>query len=214
MKYMVEYSIAQRIHGLYAVTPDMADTVQLCRLVQASIEGGARVVQYRNKVADSRLRIKQASALHAICKAAGVTYMINDHVKLCLALDADGVHVGSDDGDLSAIKARIGPEKILGASCYNRIELALQAQEAGADYVAFGACFSSSTKPHAPNASLDLFQANLQVPKVAIGGITLQNAPRVVHAGADAIAVIGALFGAPDVREQALAFSQMFALPH
>lgn len=196
------------IKGLYAVTPDIADTAQLAKMVEASLQGGVDVLQYRNKTADSKLRIKQAQALLALCRQYQVPLIINDHVKLCLALDADGVHIGADDGNIAAVKARIG-DKILGASCYNRLDLAQAAKAAGADYVAFGACFPSSTKPNAVKADLSLFQADLGLPIVAIGGITLDNAKQAIKAGASAIAVINALYGAEDVKLQVNQFRQM-----
>lgn len=139
--------------------------------------------------------------------------IINDSVELCLTLDADGVHLGADDGDLAKVKARIGNNKILGASCYNRFDLALTAQNQGADYVAFGACFASQTKPNAPVADLNLFnraRAELTIPSVAIGGINLQNAPSAIKASADAIAVIQAIFTADDVKSASQQFSQLF----
>jgi thiamine-phosphate pyrophosphorylase len=202
------------IKGLYAVTPDLDDTERLCKIVTEAILGGARLVQYRNKQAGHVLRIAQAQALLAICREHGVPLIINDHVKLCLALDADGVHIGGTDGDIAATRQRIG-NKLLGASCYNRLDIALQAQAAGADYVAFGACFSSQTKPQAPEAALSLFSANaaLTVPKVAIGGITLDNAFQAVDAGADMLAVIGALWGSPDIRHTAQQFSRLYNGP-
>ena len=203
-----------KIAGLYAITPDSVDTDLLCQMVEASILGGARVVQYRNKVADHKLRIKQAIALLKVCKKHQIPLIINDHVKLCLAIDADGVHIGGDDGDIAAIKSRIGEDKILGVSCYGEFARAEAAEKAGADYVAFGACFPSSTKPNAPRADLDLFtQAKkLNLPSVAIGGITLENAASVVEAGANAIAVIGELFKQePDkIRATAQQFSSIF----
>lgn len=185
-----------KISGLYAITPDLENTAQLCKMVEASILGGARVVQYRNKTAKHPLLISQARALLAICRQHQTPLIINDHVKLCLALDADGVHIGGDDGDIEATKSRIGPDKILGVSCYGDFSRAQTAVQFGADYVAFGACFSSNTKPNAPRAELSLFtQAKtLGVPSVAIGGITLENVGNVVNAGADAVAVIGELF--------------------
>jgi thiamine-phosphate pyrophosphorylase len=198
------------IQGLYAITPDLADTALLCDMVKASILGGARVIQYRNKIADSKLRIQQSRALLDICRQHQVPLIINDHVKLCLTLDADGVHIGADDGDIAATKARIGPDKILGVSCYNRLDLAHNAQAAGADYVAFGACFSSGTKPQAVKADLSLFQNDLSIPTVAIGGITLDNIDSVIAAGADAVAVIGALFTAANIAQQAHAFTDCF----
>jgi thiamine-phosphate pyrophosphorylase len=197
------------IRGLYAITPDLADTARLCEMVEASILGGANVIQYRNKLADSNLRVKQSRALLDICRQHGVPLIINDHVKLCLALDADGVHIGADDGDVATTKARIG-NKILGVSCYNRLDLAQAAQAAGADYVAFGACFSSGTKPNAVKADLNLFQADLDIPKVAIGGIMLDNIAAVVDAGAEAVAVIGALFHHQNIQQTAENFSSFF----
>ena len=184
------------IAGLYAITPDLADTELLCQMVEASILGGARIVQYRNKVADDKLRIQQSSALLDICRKNQVPLIINDHVELCLAIDADGVHIGGDDGNIADFKQIIGEDRILGISCYGEFSRAEAAKKAGADYVAFGACFASSTKPNAPRAELSLFNQvkPLNIPSVAIGGITLQNAHLVKQAGADAIAVIGELF--------------------
>ena len=189
-----------KIAGLYAITPDSVDTELLCQMVEASIFGGASIVQYRNKVADHKLRTKQARTLLELCKKHQVPFIINDHVELCLAIDADGVHIGGD--------------KILGVSCYGEFARAEAAEKAGADYIAFGACFPSSTKPNAPRADLDLFtQAKkLNLPSVAIGGITLENAASVVEAGANAIAVIGELFKQePDkIRATAQQFSSIF----
>lgn len=182
-------------------------------MVQASIAGGARLIQYRNKKADSILQIAQSRALLKICREHNIPLIINDHVKLCLAIDADGVHIGGDDGDIAATKARIGPGKILGASCYNRLDLAQQAEAQGADYVAFGACFPSSTKPGAPKAGLELFSqaiTSIQVPVVAIGGITLDNAPTLIIAGADSIAVINALWNSANISQTAQQFSNLF----
>ena len=134
-------------------------------------------------------------------------------VKLCLALDADGVHLGADDGNLLEVRERLGVSKLLGASCYNRFNLALQAQLAGADYVAFGACFASNTKPNAPEADLSLFnraKLELGIPVIGIGGVTLQNAAQLIAAGADAIAVINAIFNADDIKSASRQFSSLF----
>ena len=202
--------------GLYAVTPDLQDTNLLLEMVQASILGGASVVQYRNKSASPVLRNQQALALHQLCKRHQVPLIINDDVKLCLALDAEGVHIGKEDGDVSAIRSRIGGDKILGVSCYNQFERAQIAHQAGADYVAFGACFSSTTKPLAVQADLSLFQQAKQLGMltVGIGGITLDNAGQVIAAGADAVAVVHALFGsqqAQHISEQARQFCLLFS---
>jgi len=201
------------IKGLYAVTPDEPNTDVLLAKVEAALQGGINILQYRNKQANHKLLTQQARAILPLCRQYNVPLIINDSVKLCLSLDADGVHIGADDGNLDEIRARLGPNKILGASCYHRLDLALSAQQADADYVAFGACFASSTKPNAPVASLDLFklaQAQLHIPAVAIGGITLENAAQAIAAGASAIAVINAIFNAPDIKSQAGKFSQLF----
>ena len=201
------------IKGLYAITPDIADTSLLLQKVEAALQGGINVLQYRNKAASHKLQSQQARAILPLCRQYNVPLIINDSVKLCLTLDADGVHLGADDGNLSEVRVRIGNDKILGASCYNRFDLALSAQQAGANYVAFGACFASETKPSTPVAGLDLFvkaKNELNIHAVAIGGITLQNAPSVIHAGAKAIAVINAIFNANDVKLASQQFSLLF----
>jgi thiamine-phosphate pyrophosphorylase len=189
-------SNSANLRGLYAITPDLADTNLLCKMVEASILGGARLVQYRNKLAKEAQLISQAQALLAVCRQHQIPLIINDHVQLCVALDADGVHIGGEDGEIAATKTLIGADKILGVSCYNDFSRAQTAVQLGANYVAFGACFPSGTKPNAVRADLSLFtQAKtLNVPSVAIGGITLENVGSVVDAGASAVAVIGELF--------------------
>ena len=201
------------IRGLYAVTPDEADTDLLLAKVEAALQGGISMLQYRNKLADPKLQTQQARAILPLCRQYQVPFIINDSVKLCLTLDADGVHIGTEDGNLTEIRARMGQDKILGASCYDRFDLALAAQGAGVDYVAFGACFASSTKPNAPVANLSLFdqaRTQLTIPAVAIGGITLTNAAQVIAAGADSLAVINAIFNATDVKSSTEQFTQLF----
>ena len=199
--------------GLYALTPDEPDTAVLVAKVRAAIAGGVAAVQYRNKPADPVLRGAQADALAALCRAAGVPLVVNDDIELALAVDAAGVHLGCDDGDLAGARRRLGPGRLLGVSCYDRLELAERGVAAGADYVAFGSMFASPTKPAAVRAPLALLGAarRLGVPVVAIGGITLANAPEAVAAGADALAVITALFDAGDIAARARAFSDLFA---
>jgi len=209
--------VPHKIHGLYAVTPDEQDTDVLLAKVEAALRGGVSVLQYRNKHADHKLQTQQARAILPLCRQYRVPFIINDSIKLCLTLDADGVHLGADDGNLAEARDRLGAHKILGASCYNRLDLALAAANAGADYAAFGACFASGTKPNAPVAALSLFaeaRQLVQIPLVAIGGITLENAARAAAAGADAVAVVGALFNAGNSHESitqvARDFSQVF----
>jgi thiamine-phosphate pyrophosphorylase len=204
------------IRGLYAITPDDADTARLIARVEQALAGGARVVQYRNKTADAGLRHEQATALLALCRRDGVPFIVNDHLELALAIGADGVHLGGDDGDIAAARRALGPDRLLGASCYNRFELALAAREAGADHVAFGAAFVSKTKPGAVHAPLSLYERarrELGLPVVAIGGITADNASALVSAGAAAVAVITALFDADDIRAAAAEFSLAFTRP-
>lgn len=204
----------REISGLYAVTPDGDDTPALIAAVEAALAGGAGLLQYRNKPAPAVLRLSQASALLVLCRRYRVPLIINDDLDLALAVSADGLHLGAEDGSLAAARARLGTAKILGASCYDRLELALEAARLGADYVAFGSFFPSSVKPGAVRAPLTLLRdakRRLSMPVVAIGGITLENAPQLIAAGADGVAVISALFGADDVELSARRFSALFA---
>ena len=201
------------ISGLYAVTLDLADTALLLAKTQDALAGGARLVQYRNKAADENLRRDQAAALRELCRRYSTTLIINDHVELAREIDADGVHIGADDAAVAAARARLGSGKIIGASCYNDLQRARSAAAQGADYVAFGSFFASSVKPGAVRAPLSILQAarqQLGLPMVAIGGITLDNAGELINAGADAIAVISALFAAPDVERAAREFCNLF----
>ena len=201
-----------KIKGLYAVTPDLPDTALLLEQAKSALQGGVSVLQYRNKTASYELKREQATELMWLCEAHEIPFIINDHVLLCVELDADGVHLGGADGDIAAARRLLGARKIIGASCYNRLDLAEQAKAQGADYVAFGACFDSGTKPVAVRAPLELFAEAkpLGLPTVAIGGITLDNASLAIRAGADSIAVIGALWAAADIRQAAQTFSKLF----
>jgi thiamine-phosphate pyrophosphorylase len=164
------------------------------------------LLQYRRKRRD----LAEARAVTELTRRHGVPLIVNDDVELALELDADGVHLGRDDGDLRAARSRLGG-RILGVSCYDDPELARRAVEAGADYVAFGSVFASTTKPAAVRAPLALFATRLGVPLCAIGGITLENAPRVLRAGADLLAVVSDLFEAPDIRARAAQYQGLFA---
>jgi thiamine-phosphate pyrophosphorylase len=203
------------IQGLYAITPDTFNTELLCEKVTYVLRGGATLVQYRNKSADASLRLRQATALLALCRSFNVPLIINDHLDLCAQIDAEGLHLGATDCDLGAARRLLGEHKILGASCYNRVDLVVQAEAAGASYAAFGACFSSDTKPEAVNAPFSLFAEAKQkttIPLVAIGGITLENATQAIEAGASAIAVVGALFEAEDIAATSQQFTHLFSI--
>jgi thiamine-phosphate pyrophosphorylase len=202
------------LRGLYAITPDgLADDVLLER-VEEALRGGVSLLQYRDKQGSPSGRAGMARALRALCRRYGTGFIVNDDLALALKVDADGVHLGADDGDLAAARRALGPGKILGASCYADFELAREATAAGADYVAFGAVYPSPTKPQAVRAPLELFvrcRAELHIPACAIGGITLDNAPALLAAGADLIAVISDLFATPDIESRARAFQHLFA---
>ena len=206
--------MAEAVRGLYAVTPDLADTGTLLDRVEAALAGGARLLQYRNKIADAALRLAQARALAALCRRYGVPLVINDHLDLALAVAADGLHLGGEDGSVAQARARLGPGRMLGVSCYRSMDNALNAARLGATYVAFGGFFPSRIKPSAERTPLSLLaEAKRQqaLPVVAIGGITPDNAPGLIAAGADSVAVISALFDEPDVAAAARRFSALFA---
>jgi thiamine-phosphate pyrophosphorylase len=201
------------IKGLYAITPDCADTADLLRRARLALAGGASLLQYRNKSADAVLRLAQAVALRELTREFAAIFIVNDDTQLASQVDADGVHLGKEDGELKMARAVMGKGKIIGVSCYNRPSLAQEAVNAGADYVAFGAFFSSGIKPHAVAADIGLLRAaraETDVPLVAIGGITAQNGAQLVAAGADALAVISAVFDAVDIQAAARDFSKLF----
>lgn len=208
---------ASRLFGLYVITDTTAlRDDALVQAVAESIQGGARVVQYRDKSTDSLRRLREATALRALCVTHDVVFLINDDVALAEAVRADGVHLGREDDALTAARQRLGSSAIIGASCYNQLALAHQAVQAGADYVAFGAVFPTRIKPEAPSAPLDLFRQarkELTVPICAIGGLTPENALPVRAAGADMLAVISAIFQAPDRRAAAERFHSVFSQP-
>ncbi len=203
-----------KLKGLYAITPDLADTDELLRRAGQALLGGVHLVQYRNKRAAAALRREQAAALLAACRRHGARLVINDDLALALDIGADGAHLGREDGDLAAARAALGPGKLLGISCYDEMERAREAGRIGADYIAFGSFFASPTKPAAVRAPLTLLaeaRNELGLPVCAIGGITLQNAPQLIAAGTDLLAVITDLFEAPDIQARAASYNQLFS---
>jgi thiamine-phosphate pyrophosphorylase len=183
-------------------------------MVEAALKGGAAAVQYRDKSGDVALRHEQASELLPLCRQYGVPLIINDDLRLADLAEADGVHLGREDAGLREARIILGPGKIIGVSCYQSLELARQAQAEGADYVAFGSFHVSPTKPQAARAPLQLLHdaAELRLPVVAIGGITLDNAAALIEAGADSVAVISALFEAPDIEHAARELNRLFEI--
>jgi len=197
-----------KLRGLYAITPERADRATLLRGVAQALEGGIAMLQYRRKENQDP---GEAKTLARMCRDRAVPFIVNDDLELAIASGADGAHLGRDDGDLAAARARL-QGCILGVSCYDSLAAARAAVAAGADYIAFGSAFASPTKPTAVRAPLGLFgeARSLGVPLVAIGGITLQNAPQLLAAGADCLAVISDLFEAPDIAAQARAYGKLF----
>jgi len=206
-----------KLRGLYAITPDDADSARFVAHVNQALEGadkgGWAALQYRNKLADPRQRLVEARTLAALARGRGVPFIVNDDPELALQVDADGVHLGSQDGSLAEARQRL-PGRIIGTSCHDSLAAARVAVAAGADYVAFGSVYASRTKPDAVRAPLALFRDArvLGVPLVAIGGITLENAPQLLRAGADCLAVISDLFDAPDIAERARSYGKLW--PH
>ncbi|KAF1712734.1 thiamine phosphate synthase [Pseudoxanthomonas sacheonensis] len=198
--------------GLYLITPDEPDTARLLARTAPLLAQGAAWLQYRNKSAGGALRHEQAVALQALCANAGVPLIVNDDVRLAKAVGAAGVHLGEDDGDIAAARALLGTEAIIGSSCYNRLQLAEAAVAAGADYVAFGAFFPTRSKTGTRQATVDLLSraASLGVPRVAIGGITPDNAHSLIEAGADLVAVISGVYDAPDPAAAVQAYCRCF----
>ena len=215
-------AMTARLRGLYAITPEYADGSVMLADVEAALAGGCRLVQFRDKLSDAPERVVRARALRDLTRRFGARLLINDDLALARLIDADGVHLGKDDGNLVVTRAILGPEKILGASCYANFAAAQHAVAAGADYVAFGAVYPSLTKPGAAVATVDLFfQAKTRLTAAAtcaIGGITVANAPPLIAAGADLLAVITDLFSASGdsakITARATAYQRLFEEAH
>lgn len=203
-----------RIAGLYAIADSSyLATDQFVPAVRAALAGGARVIQYRDKLATAAQRESIARALNVLCCAQAVPFLINDDVALAATVGAAGVHLGRDDPDIAAARAALGDAALIGVSCYNELGRARTAQAAGADYVAFGRFFPSRTKPQAVPATPELLRAArgaLTIPIVAIGGITPENGASLIAAGADALAVIEGVFNQPDIRAAAERYARLF----
>lgn len=203
------------IRGLYVLADTAALGADLLRLSRAALLGGARVLQYRDKSTSAPRRLAQAGALKDLCREFGACFMVNDDVELARAVQADGVHLGAGDTHPAIARARLGAERLVGVSCYNRPELARKALADGADHVAFGRMYPSRTKPGEIYASLDLIQAmraELAIPIVAIGGIIAEGAAPIIKAGAHALAVTEGVFGQPDPQAAARRLASLFSL--
>ena len=199
--------------GLYAITDSRFKGDDIAQQVLKAIRGGARIIQYRDKSDDAALRLKEATAIAEACKTNNVIFIVNDDIELAKAVSADGVHLGHTDASFEKARELLGDDFAIGVSCYADIDRAKAAQSLGASYVAFGRFFNSSTKPNAPAVSLDVLveaKKQLNVPVVAIGGITQDNGAPLINSGADMLAVVNGVFGAPDITLAAQSICNLF----
>lgn len=200
-----------KLAGLYGIT-DGSQGDELLSKVQQAIRGGLSILQYRDKSQDHDRRLQEALSLRELCCQHNVLFIINDDLVLAQRVFADGVHLGQNDSTIQQARLLLGADAIIGISCYNQLALAQSAEKNGADYVAFGACFPSSTKPNAPVVELSTLHAakqQLRIPVCAIGGITLANAAQLVEQRVDLLAVIQGLFASQDIAQRAQSFQQL-----
>jgi thiamine-phosphate pyrophosphorylase len=201
------------MNGLYLVTPDWDDTDALIKATEIALSVGVGLLQYRHKTANGELRLKQASALLKLCRQHNVPFIVNDHIDLCIALDADGIHVGGTDASVAVVRTLIGKDKILGASCYGDFALAEQAQIAGASYVAFGGFYPSRVKKYevsTPATIVSKAKSQLTLPVCVIGGMTPENTKPLVKEGADMVAAISSVYSAEDIAKAVREFAALF----
>ncbi len=201
------------MNGLYLVTPDWDDTDQLVAASEQAIAGGATLLQYRHKTAGDTQRVEQAAALLTLCRRMNVPLIINDHIDLCEQLDADGIHVGGTDASVADVRARVGKDKIVGASCYGDLQLARSAAAAGASYLAFGGFYPSRVKKYEVSTPPDIITralAEFDLPVCVIGGMTVDNSRPLVALGAHMVAAISSVYSVDDHRSAASAFASLF----
>lgn len=203
----------KKLSGLYLVTPDWDDTEKLVEVSELALQGGTSLLQYRHKTADASLRKQQARALRELCQRYHCPFIINDHVELCIEVDADGIHVGGLDASVEQVRAKVGPSKIVGTSCYGDMELARIAQQQGASYVAFGGFYPSRIKKYpvtTPQTIVTQAKSEIPLPNVVIGGMTIENCTPLIAAGADMVAVISSVYMVEDPKQAAHGFSKLF----
>ena len=205
---------SSRLRGLYAITDSLLipeDSFETA--ITQALQGGARIIQYRDKTNPTDIRLAQSQLLRRLCDEYDALLIINDDIDLAMASKADGIHLGEDDATIKTAREKLGAEFIIGKSCYNNVDSAIGAQTEGADYVAFGAFFSSPTKPDAKIVSLsELTRAKQQlaIPVCAIGGITVDNAPPLIKSGVDMIAVISGIFSQADIKQASNKLATLF----
>lgn len=210
----MNYSPRNLLSGLYAVTDaSVTDPDKMFQNVEQALLGGARCIQFRDKSDNHEQRLQTSIDLRELTRRLNALFFINDDVDLAKEVSADGVHLGQDDTDLGKAREQLGQHSLIGISCYNRYELAEEAAKQGADYVAFGSFFSSSTKPNAVKADIQLLhraKQQLGIPVVAIGGITVDNGLSLIEAGADMLAVVDGIFGQTDITAATRQFCSLF----
>lgn len=201
------------LHGLYVITDPVLCGDAIVNKVEQAILGGAQIIQYRNKSVGKQAQITEASALQTLCQQHKRIFLINDDVLLAIRVNADGVHLGQTDGDITNARKQLGNKKIIGVTCHSDINSAQKAQQQSANYVAFGRFYPSQTKPTAPAANnkiLEQAKSLLDIPIVAIGGINAENASELINAGADMLAVIHAVFSQQNIKQAAAKFESLF----
>lgn len=199
--------------GLYIVTPDWDDTQKLVEVTELALRGGAQIVQYRHKTAAPSLRREQATQLLALCRRYDKPFIINDHVELAMELGADGIHVGGTDAAVAEVRKSVGPDMILGASCYGSLELAQASHAAGASYVAYGGFYPSRVKKYPVTTPVDIIaqsKALIPLPVVVIGGMTPENSAPLVQAGSDMVAAISSIYMQEQPESAAREFAGLF----
>jgi thiamine-phosphate pyrophosphorylase len=210
----VKSSHKERLKGLYAITDEsLLDEENFKQSVAFALQGGSRIIQYRDKSQNQNKRLRQATLLRTLCTQYHATCIINDDIELARAVHADGVHLGKDDVSIALARKILGAGSIIGVSCYDDIERAIEAERDQASYVAFGAMYASTTKPGACDAGPRLIavaKKRLTIPVCAIGGITEKNITQVIDQGADMAAVISSLFSSNDIKNTAGILSQNF----
>ena len=203
-----------KLQGLYAITAsNLTEQIDLPTAVEAALAGGAKILQYRDKSDHHTRRVTEATTLLRLCRQYGAPLIINDDIHLAAEVGADGVHLGRDDTSIQQARLQLGPQAIIGISCYNDLDHALTAEASGADYIALGRFFSSATKPDAIQAEIGLLnraKEKISLPLVAIGGITPENGGQLIEAGADMLAVIQGIFAQPDIRSATERLQQLF----
>jgi thiamine-phosphate pyrophosphorylase len=205
----------KKIQGVYAITdPHLLSDDILYDSVSQAIDAGISVLQYRNKTASYDLQLQQAERLNTLCQNNQVLFIINDSIKLAKQVSADGVHLGKEDNNISQAREQLGKKATIGISCYNQLQQAIEAEQYGADYIAFGRFFPSKTKPHATAADPQIIthaKQKISIPIVAIGGITEENASTVIEAGADSIAVINGIFAQENINNAVKDLGELFS---